>query len=503
MARQIALRGLGLLLLGTLIACPWLAVAEASDAVLAGDWRAHLLAVPPSSAAGEVRGLWLDHAWPFRLKIDVRPESLAGAGELTAIPLLLHLTAANAASVFLNAKPDGSDLVLTGGDGLTILKREVVSYDAATQAAEIWFRAETLSPDDRTFFLYYGNPDTALVAADGQVWKTEYLGVYHFDDDPGLGLLTDYGQHGSHAIPRHGWTSSDTVAGAIGQGWRLNGTTHIIDGDALYSADSSFTISAWFGLWNRPDGSAFAFQSEVDYWHLSAMVNTDNQRPDFSGPGGAVSWHPNPIPDTLLHSFVWTLDGVNDTTRFYFDGEEQEIYTRYVPNPPYKAYTGSPIAGNIGIAGPCWLNGQDHLKGIADEFRVYQGVQTPDWIQTEYRNQATPVGFFTFAEQTSVDVPEPGPGIAALSLLRVFPSPARGPVTIELQLAQPLRGAVQVFDIEGRLLRSLPVAARSAGRLHLLWDGRDADGRGLRGGIYFVRARTGGGLLERRLVVLP
>jgi len=503
MVQRIAPRGLSLLLLVAVLACPQPAAAEGGSTSPLPEWHDRLLGNSPPPSPNKMRHQWLSPAWPFRLKITARPESLAGGAELIDFPLLLPLTSSTAATVFAYAKPDGSDLVVTEEDGCTVLDREIVSYDAAGQSAEIWFRADTLSPDRHTFYLYYGNPDTSLVAADGQVWKPDYLGVYHFADDPGLGLLGDYGQHGNHAIPMDGWTSADTISGAIGRGWRFNGTTHWIDGDALASPDSSFTISAWFGLWNQAEGTDFAFQVEHDNWHLSAMRNSSQRNPDIANPRGFISWHPNPLPDTLLHNFVWTLDGVNDTTRFYFDGEEQDIRYWYAPNAPYKVYTGSPIEGNVGIAGPCFYNGQDHLTGIGDEFRVYQGVQVPEWILTEHRNQASGAGFYIFEEQTSVDVPESIAGIPDLSILRIFPSPAAGPVNIELQMARPLVGNIQIFDIGGRLIRSMAVMGQPPGLVHQSWDGRGADGRSLQGGIYFIRARAGATVLEKRIVLIP
>ena len=49
---------------------------------------------------------------------------------------------------------------------------------------------------------------------------------------------------------------------------------------------------------------------------------------------------------------------------------------------------------------------------------------------------------------------------------------------------------VAVFDLAGRRLQQLDQGFRTAGRHEVQWDGRDASGARVRGGMYFVRARV-------------
>jgi flagellar hook assembly protein FlgD len=50
---------------------------------------------------------------------------------------------------------------------------------------------------------------------------------------------------------------------------------------------------------------------------------------------------------------------------------------------------------------------------------------------------------------------------------------------------------VAVFDLSGRLVRTLRQGRLEAGTQNIAWDGRDDDGRPAAGGIYFVRLRAG------------
>jgi flagellar hook assembly protein FlgD len=70
--------------------------------------------------------------------------------------------------------------------------------------------------------------------------------------------------------------------------------------------------------------------------------------------------------------------------------------------------------------------------------------------------------------------------------------------------AVPARGArvsLRIYDINGRLVRTL-IEGRSAGGMHeAVWDGRDESGTPVASGIYFCRAEVDT-LTEVRKVVL-
>ncbi|MGH7724816.1 MAG: S8 family serine peptidase [Candidatus Eiseniibacteriota bacterium] len=59
---------------------------------------------------------------------------------------------------------------------------------------------------------------------------------------------------------------------------------------------------------------------------------------------------------------------------------------------------------------------------------------------------------------------------------------------------------VQVYAVSGREVRSFDVAAAGEGEATIVWDGRDAAGRAVPAGLYFVRARWGDLVAERRVV---
>jgi flagellar hook assembly protein FlgD len=86
---------------------------------------------------------------------------------------------------------------------------------------------------------------------------------------------------------------------------------------------------------------------------------------------------------------------------------------------------------------------------------------------------------------------------------------------IELEGASGLAGAselaaataIDVYAVDGRLVRRLAAAglrhAAAAGRHRVTWDGRDAAGRRVAAGSYFIVVRTPSSSSVARVVRLP
>jgi len=89
------------------------------------------------------------------------------------------------------------------------------------------------------------------------------------------------------------------------------------------------------------------------------------------------------------------------------------------------------------------------------------------------------------------------PATASGAGLRVFPNPARGRSTISLAAHPNGPVPVRVLDAAGRLVRSLDAAAGS-----VVWDTRDAAGRPVPAGVYFVTVRRDDRLETGRVTVL-
>ena len=370
-----------------------------------------------SAPANPGEAAWASGSWLYRIPITVKPDSIQGSTALLDISLLLKLGPAQA-SVFAGANANGSDLLITKANGVTVLGHEVVTFNPGSQSAEIWFRADSLSKNVNKFYLYYGNSTATTFPPAGAAWNSKYLAVYHFSENPGAGVLKDWGPRGNNgnaAAAGSNWTSGDVTAGQVGQAWNFNGTTHYLQAFSISTPDTSYVISAWLKLPSHT--TDFTFQSNPGYWHVSAQINETHRQPHFNAanPWRDLRWGPNPLPsDDVYHWYTWVFDGEADTVLFFFDGQQQPAIPWSLDPSLKHFYTGFPINPlhnqGVGVLGPMYWNSMDIMSGPGDEFRFNERIHTASRIRTEYRNQHTPDQFYTFG-------PQENGGQVAVSLL--------------------------------------------------------------------------------------
>jgi len=92
-----------------------------------------------------------------------------------------------------------------------------------------------------------------------------------------------------------------------------------------------------------------------------------------------------------------------------------------------------------------------------------------------------------------------GPGAAPRAY--AAPNPFASATTMNFALKGAGKTTIEVFDVRGALVKSLPTLYRAAGFQKATWDGTDALGHRVAGGVYYWRARSGdfeaGGRLVR------
>jgi hypothetical protein len=100
------------------------------------------------------------------------------------------------------------------------------------------------------------------------------------------------------------------------------------------------------------------------------------------------------------------------------------------------------------------------------------------------------------------------PAVAAheavvVAAFEVSPSILRpGTASFRIRLAAASRARLEVFDVRGRLIKSLFDARLDAGAHRIAWDATDAHGRHVAAGTYHCRLTSGDGVHARRLQIL-
>lgn len=83
-----------------------------------------------------------------------------------------------------------------------------------------------------------------------------------------------------------------------------------------------------------------------------------------------------------------------------------------------------------------------------------------------------------------------------------WPNPFNPATSLAFTLDRPLTVNLRIYDLQGRLVRTLVAAERSAGRHHVSWSGRDDQERLVPAGVYLCRLDDGQRTRSRRLVLL-
>ena len=87
-------------------------------------------------------------------------------------------------------------------------------------------------------------------------------------------------------------------------------------------------------------------------------------------------------------------------------------------------------------------------------------------------------------------------------LLRNYPNPFNPSTKIVFRMERDAQTSLRVFDVHGRLVRTLVDSYLAAGQREVQWDGRDDHGRALASGTYFMRLEGGGSYATKTVNLL-
>lgn len=148
------------------------------------------------------------------------------------------------------------------------------------------------------------------------------------------------------------------------------------------------------------------------------------------------------------------------------------------------------ILFSIFLSSICW--GQTDSMLVALSNGVTKSYSIPSILQVSFSGVPTSVKERELIQHV----------LSSFSLRQNFPNPFNPTTTIQYEI--PHSGIVQVdiYDIRGRLIRSLLRSKQEAGKYALVWDGRSSGGLTLPSGAYFCRVLFDGNLLTTKLSLI-
>ncbi len=403
------------------------------------------------------------------------------------------------------AVPGAENLALTSTSGNNLPDDDLTcSFDlegGATAAATAWYAGPTgftLDPLMRLYLPMEGGAATALV---------------------------DYSGNGFNAVT-HGnavWISN---GGHDGHGaWAFDGTGDDLSAGEHFPTLSSYTKTAWV------------------YRTGSGANGGNNVISGDENAGGHALWAPDMYSNKLSagHNGTWNI--VQDAAAlalntWYFVGVSYDrtthLMTLYKNGVPvssatvpeaHRNVTDPTISiGSFGVAnGWMWL-------GRIDDARVWNRALSADQILSLYtagqdlilaeetnigEDWAACVTPFSASEAgatvcaDTLSITDSGTGITEnetppveVALYQNVPNPFNPTTTIRYDVLTRGDVSLRVYDVSGRLVKTLVNGPQSAGRQSATWDGTDENGNRVGSGVYFYQLKTAGTVFTKKMVLL-
>jgi len=208
----------------------------------------------------------------------------------------------------------------------------------------------------------------------------------------------------------------------------------------------------------------------------------------FAGPrhGYAVGGVDGPgFVHTADGGLTWIVDDING----------QILRGVCFPDTARGVAVGSPILGTLD-GGQTWSTQMGTAHGLADvaffDADVAVAVGTGGAIMRTNNG-----GWLTAVPPWS-----PASGATAAASLRTCPNPFNPRTTIAFAMPVAGRARLRVYDVAGRLVRTLTDAEFLAGDHLTTWDGKDSAGRTMSSGVYFAGLESGDRIETARMVLI-
>ena len=250
-----------------------------------------------------------------------------------------------------------------------------------------WVNVTSLNPSyDKILHLYYGNPDCSNQENVEDTWHSKYSSVVHFKD--------------KYYSDPYWWTSDSTsndnnMVIASGAGWYKDHIGYAYGCNGSYVAIAADSDSLDVGT------SPFVLQMNVDIHNDVALATPFHKWDAVNKLGWATITET--VQDPTVDFYIYhrgAITYVDSSGLNYFEGNFWRPYDIVVGRTigdggwfrDGEEYKSGLNVGSINLNNDAylylgWLNPYNHLDATIDEFRLYKGSLTDEWIKTEYNNQ--------------------------------------------------------------------------------------------------------------------
>jgi hypothetical protein len=326
-----------------------------------------------------------------------------------------------------------------------------------------------------------------------------------------VGTLVRYYVYARDSV---GLESFDPPGGPAEPYWFIVAATEVLTEDT-FEAPGGWTVGAGdddatTGIWIRADpvGSSYSghtVQTEDDH---TPSPGTDCFVTGNANPGDSAGTNDVDDGKTTLFSPVYDLESYLAVSVSYW-----VWYSNEWGNSPGEDFWVVEVTNN----GTDWVTLENTNQGTGEawaqrSFLLEDYVSLTDQIRFRFvasdENSGSLVeaaiddfritgmaDIFTGADESDARVYVTGLG-------RCRPNPFHAQTRISYQLARPERVKLQVYNVAGRLVKTLVEGPVDAGEHQVWWDGRSTTGRDVASGVYFARLTMNGFTQVRRVTLL-
>lgn len=124
------------------------------------------------------------------------------------------------------------------------------------------------------------------------------------------------------------------------------------------------------------------------------------------------------------------------------------------------------------------------------------------WMQAKTVEDAKSLSIYLNEKSFGTNRPRYTGKIIAKPHLELYPNPFNPTLNITLDLPKSAPTSLKIYNLKGQFVRELLSAELTKGKHLAVWDAKDAKGRQVASGIYFIRVDNGGDTTLRKAILL-
>ncbi|MHA2072494.1 MAG: LamG-like jellyroll fold domain-containing protein, partial [Candidatus Thorarchaeota archaeon] len=341
----------------------------------------------------------------FSYKKDIVVDNTKVSADLTDFPLLVDIYDADLRT---DVQPDGDDIIFK--IGTVTLPHEIELFDQTYNSTHAhlvaWVKVDLSSSVDTNISMYYGNANMNNQESPSDVWNSNYVAVWHFNQDPSSTNILDSTSNGYHLAALGFGSDSRVYDGRLGTAISVNGINNMFGVSGISGPVNDFTFQSWFKFDNAfPPGSEMHLfrgnsltndyplirfaSSGIIVTHIEVTSDNDDSCTGNKNSWAADSWSQfSFVRSTVAVEAYHYVDGSLDASDNSADNAN--------PHLPWDQLT---ILSDFS-AGNMWG------PGAISEFRILSVALPVEWIATEYANQNDPASFYSVGAEEQISVPE-------------------------------------------------------------------------------------------------